>query len=343
MALTTPVYVTRDTVKEAADVNETARNNRVIDDICESVTRQIEGELHRRFYPELTTRKFDWPNYQSAASHQLYLEGNELIEIVTLTVGGTVVAAGDYILRNAEDLSEPPYDLLEMDLAGSAALSSGDSYQQAIEILGLFGHSNAQTPAGTLNGNITSSATTLDTNAGAIDVGTVLTTDSERMLVTGKTMVDTTLNLLNTLTASKPEQVIQVTNGTLFAVDEVILIDAERMKIVDIAGNNLIVIRAWDGTTLAAHSITADIYVPRRLTVVRGLTGSTAASHLTAATMTAWKPPGLIGSYGLALALNDNRLRLAGYAPDSFSNKGLVEKAAAAYTTYGRKLRADAI
>src|SRR3546814_20587325 len=82
-----------------------------------------------------------------------------------------------------------------------------------------------------------------------------------------------------------------VTDGTLFFVGELILIDSERMRIVDITGNNLTVVRAYDGSTLAAPSLGADVYVYRSLTVERGALGTTAATHLDAASVTVWAVP----------------------------------------------------
>src|SRR3546814_19132909 len=90
------------------------------------------------------------------------------------------------------------------------------------------------------------------------------------------------------MNALKNDQTVDVTDGTLFFVGELILIDSERMRIVDITGNNLTVVRAYGGATLAAHSLGADVYVSRRLTVDRGALGTTAAPHLHEAPLHVW-------------------------------------------------------
>jgi hypothetical protein len=108
---------------------------------------------------------------------------------------------------------------------------------------------------------------------------------------------------------------VAVTDGTLFAIDEEIVIDAETMLITKIAGNNLVVKRAWDGSVLAAHTApTADIYAPRTLVVERGAVGTTAATHSTAAAVTCWVPPSLVGRLARAEALVELGVESAGYA-----------------------------
>src|SRR3546814_15641842 len=102
------------------------------------------------------------------------------------------------------------------------------------------------------------------------------------MLVIQKQALDTTQNLASAMNALKNDQTVDASDGTLFFVGELILIDSERMRIVDITGNNLTVVRAYDGSTLAAHSLGADVYVYRRLTVERCAPGPPAATPLAA-------------------------------------------------------------
>jgi hypothetical protein len=106
---------------------------------------------------------------------------------------------------------------------------------------------------------------------------------------------------------------IAVTTGTSYTVGEILLLDSERMLIVDIAGNNLTVKRAWDGTVLAAHT-GSTIYAPRRLTVTRGAVGTTAATHSNGAAITRHVVPGLIKELCVAEALNTLLQETGGYS-----------------------------
>jgi hypothetical protein len=89
----------------------------------------------------------------------------------------------------------------------------------------------------------------------------------------------------------------------VFVEGETIAVDSERMLVEDIAGNSLIVRRAYDGSTLAAHD-GSTIYVPRTLTVERGACGSTAATHLLTATVSRYLVPGPVATLATAEALN---------------------------------------
>ena len=140
---------------------------------------------------------------------------------------------------------------------------------------------------------------------------------------------------------------LTVANGASFAVDEVILLDSERMRIDDIAGNTLTVERAYDGTVLGAHT-TATIYAPRALTVTRGVLGTTAATHSSGATVYRWDPPGLVKQLVKAEAIwallqeRSGWFRLAsssGRAAPEVSRTAIDALRDQAYTEHGRKTR----
>lgn len=304
MAITAPVYCTREDVKSALDFAETARNNGQVDRAILAAARSVEQLTLRKFYPQTDTRFFDWPDRSGSRPWRLWLNADELISVTTLTAAGTAIAAADFFLEPAN--SGPPFTHVEIDLASAASFSAGNTHQRAISIAGEFGHSADEEAAGILENAIGSAGTTtVDvTDSAAIGVGDLIKVDSERMIVSAKTMLDTTQNITGNPTASMSDVTVGVGSGTAFAIGETILVDAERMLVVDIAGNNLIVKRAWDGSVLAAHNSPADVFAPRRLTVVRGAVGTTAATHLDAAAVTRHVVPGLVHSLGIAEAVN---------------------------------------
>lgn len=305
----------------------------------------VEGALHRRFYPQVDTRLFDWPNDQYAKSWRLWLGYNDLISVTTLTSGGTTISASDYLLRRADNLAEAPYDHIEIDLSSSASFVAGDTYQQSISITGLYGYNDTQVAAGTLAEALDSSETSVDvSDSSLINVGHILKVESERMIVTDKTMLDTTQNLASDINANKGTVTVPVGSGAAFNVGETILIDSERMLIVDIAGNNLTVIRAYDGSVLAAHTTGADVYALRTLVVERGALGSTAASHSTSTAVSRWLVPGLVEELCLAYALNNLLQGQSGYAREigsgdnsrESSGRGIRAIERDAFRQYGR-------
>jgi hypothetical protein len=348
-------YATREDVMRALDIKPTARNTRQIDRALESASRSVEGLCHRRFYPVQATRYFDWPSRPGGTPWVLRLDDKELISVTTLTSGGETIAASDYFLEPVN--SGPPFNRVEIDLDSSAAFSSGDTSQRAISISGLWGYRNTETTVGALVEALDASETAVDVNGAAsalLGVGSILRVDSERMIVTGRSMLDTGQNVGGAgLTAQQNNVTLTVTDGTAFAIDEILLVESERMLIVDIAGNNLTVTRAWDGSVLAAHTAGVDIYAARRLTVTRGALGTTATVHADASTVVRWDPPGLVRDLAIADAMNRVLQEQAGYSRTSKTSTGaksvsvetlsLESLRQQVYAEHGRKARHRAV
>jgi hypothetical protein len=309
-------YCTREDVKSALDFKETARNNGQIDRAIESASRSVEGLCRRSFYPQTATRYFDWPNEQRARSYRLWLDSNEVISVSSLTSGGDLIDPADYDLRRSDDLDQPPYTRIEIDLSGNASFSAGATFQRSIAVTGLFGYRNDETTLGATVEALDASETGVDVDgptAAAVGVGSLLRVDSERMLVTGRSVLDTGQNLQTPVDANKAQTTIAVADASGFAAGEVVLLDAERMLIVDVAGTNLIVQRAWDGTVLAAHT-GSDVYAYRTLTVTRAALGTTAASHTSGASVLRFDFPGLARELCVAEAVNALMQETSGFA-----------------------------
>ncbi len=295
MTISLPCYASREDVKAALESKETARNNARIDEHLQAASREAESLCHRRFYPEVATRYFDWPNYQYARSWRLWLDEDELISVSSLLAGGTTIASTDYFLEPVN--SGPPYTHIEIDLDSSAAFESGSTHQRAIAVAGTYaGAPLRTTPGGALAEALDTSETAVDvTDSASIGIGSLINVESERMLVTGKSQLTTGQTVITTaLTASAANESVLVTSAAGFTVGEVLTVDAERMLLLDITSNTLTVKRAWDGSTLAAHNTGVTIYAPRTLTVVRGALGTTAAAHDTATAITVQVYPSLV-------------------------------------------------
>lgn len=342
--ITRPCYCSREAVKRALDVKATARSDAQVDraieaasDAIDGGTRRVGGLLKRRFYPEVATRYFDWPAEQPARSWRLWLNQHELVAVTELVAGGTTIPDTDYFLRPDDG---PPYTRIEIDLDSSAAFGGGSTPQRDVAVTGVWGYDDATTPAGQLAEALDATETAVDvTDSNAADVGDLLLVGDERMLVTGKSMLDTGQVLGGDLAASNAATSVTVADGSAYYPGEVLLIDGERLLVVDIAGNTLIVRRGWDGSTLAAHTAGADIYAPRTLTVARGAVGTTAAAHSNDADVDRHVYPGLVRRLAVAYALDELLQESSGYARTAGQGENAQE-----YTGRGiRKLEADAV
>lgn len=280
-------YVTRERVKQSLDSKESAANDVQVDRAIESASRSLEGELGRLFYPRLATYILPAP-----CGRALYVDSeleSDLIEITTITVGG--VAVTGYVLR---PIDGPPHNEVRL-----AAVVTGD-----VTIEALWGYDDVTEPAGALAAAVaTTNTTTVDvTDSSGTGVGSLLTVGTERMTVAARGQLDTGQNLGAALTANMAARVVDVSAGEEFFAGEVLLVDEERMLVTDVAGDEVIVRRAWDGSVLAAHDNVTDIFALRRLTVERGVLGTTAATHALAAPVVRQVYPGPVVAYCVSLA-----------------------------------------
>jgi hypothetical protein len=298
-----PWYATREQVKSALDVAETARNNAQIDRAIAAASRSIESLLHRRFYPSDGTRYFGFRPWQDGnSSWRLWLHENELVSVSALTVSGTAVSGSDYFLEPTN--SGPPYTSIEIDLTSNAAFAAGSTWQRAVGITGTFGYWDEQEVVGeladALDADEDDDATITWSNPARVGVGSILKIDSERIIVTETSFVDSTQDTAGSLTASAADVTVAVANGAGFYVGEVIRIDSERMLVVDISGNSLIVKRAWDGSVLAAHNSAADVYGRTGIQISRAQLGSTLAAHTSSDVVYRYVVPPLISDLCIA-------------------------------------------
>lgn len=347
----TPLLATREAVKTAMDSKLTARDNAQVDRALATATTAVAELLHwAHIYPVVATRYFDWPNDQYARSWELWLDNQGLISVTSVTSGGVALDPSTVLPSPINE--GPPYWSIELNLGSASSFDAGSTHQRNIAITGLWGYRNDETTAGSLTGNLGTSGTAGIQLSPSVGIGSVLRIDDERIIVTDKTMVDTAQTLGGAgLTDRNLDTTVPVSDGTGFEVDEIILIDAERMLVVDIAGDNLVVRRAWDGTVLADHATSAPIYALAGFSVDRGQLGTTATSHTSGTTVYRWVPPALLSAlavaeaqcqilneqsaYGRTVGSGDNEREAAG--------KTLAKLRDQACATHGRQARLGAI
>jgi hypothetical protein len=349
--MATPWYANREDIQRALDVKESARNRREIDSALAAASRSVDSLCHRTFYPVLATKYFDWPPRSGMTPWVLRLDASELVSVTTLTSGGVVIPSTDYNLE--PNVSGPPYTRIEIKLSSDSSLGGGPTYQRDVQIAGMWGYRNAETALGATASAVSSTSAptiTVDGPTSAqVGVGSVLRLDDERLIVTERAQVST--GQTGTLSVSKGDVTLTVADATAFAADEVLLLDGERVRVDDIAGNVLVVERAVDGTVLAAHAA-ATIYAPRTLAVTRGVLGTTAATHTSSSTVYRWVPPGLVHQLAKAEAITILTQERAGWFLKASTTGNSAAKVSAdalqtlrdqTYTEHGRKARHRAV
>lgn len=348
---------TREDVRLALDNREAAHNSAQIDRAIESASRDAERICARKFAPVNAIRYFPRPEGDYSRGYRLWLDENELISVTELRAGGVVlVAEEDYYLEPVN--SGPPFRHIELNRQSSATFVGGTSSQRQIKLTALYGYTDDHDPAGTLNGSINASAVALNvSDSSLVGVGQILKIGTERLIVNGKTALDTTDNVGIALTDRKNDNTVAVTTGANFHAGEVILVDAERMLITSISANTLTVVRAEGGSVLAEHALSADIYALRTLTVQRGALGSTAAAHTNADPVLKWVAPAGVRDYVIAAAIVQFEQEATAYGQrmgsemaerdssgnENLSGRGLVDKRRTLRRSYARQLRKRAV
>lgn len=280
-----PAYATVEQVAQAIDIAATAYETDRLKRIVFGASRKIDRELHRHFYPITEAR-----TYWITGGVGFWLDA-DLLSLSTLTADDVSIDTSDVDLWPAD--TGPPYKWIEQ--SGATIVVTGD-----------WGFSNDTETAGGLDSAIsdTTGTSVVATNSAVIGVGDLIICESERMIVTAKTLSDTAATNEAALTAAKNDVTVTVDDGTLLNVDEIIQIDSEEMWIRAISSNTLTVERAVNGTVLATHAGSSEAVNARRtLTVERGAAGSTAATHADTTALTRNVPPYVITNWTVAEAI----------------------------------------
>ncbi len=338
-------YTTREDVASSQDIKATAYAARDIDSAIQSGARSVEALTHRVLYPWQGTRYFDFPNGDSP-SYRIRFGEFDLLSSTAIVNGDSTTIVGANTFYNPQ--SGPPFTAIEVNRGTSSYFTAGSTNQRAVAITGLWGHSNVEALAGTVTEPLDTTETGVDGTAMPyVGVGSLIRVDSERMLVTGKSWLTT--GQTATLAASNAAQTLTVSDSTAFIAGDLLLIESERVAVLDIAGSTLIVRRAQDGSPLAAHA-GATIYAQRSLTVERAVAGTTAATHLTSAPAYVWQPPPLAAELNRAYAINALLQRQSGYGriegenrPGEKPGRGIADLEQDVRASLGKMMRHRAI
>ncbi len=297
-----PTYATVEQLQAAADYKPTAYEAARLRRILNAASRRIDLRLHRHFYPLTATVTYTRPLLArpSTSTSTGFFLNRDLLSVSTVTVDDVSQTVADIELWPSQ--YGPPYSWL--GVTGSDIVIAAD-----------WGFSNDTEPAGALAEALDATETGVDvTDSSAAGIGDLIIADSERMIVTAKTQLDIAQNIQAGLTKDTSDVTVAVEDGTTVFVGESLLVNAEEMLILAISANNATVKRAWNGSVLAAHTSGDDIFAPRTLAVERDAAGSSAATHLTAASLTRNVPPAAITDLCVAEAINTYEQETAGYA-----------------------------
>lgn len=333
------LYSTVEAVRSAMGSKPTAADTRRIISVIEAASRDADSATGRpegAFRPQVATIATEWPDWQTTEAHRLWLDATTAISVSTLTSGGVPIPAADFFLEPQQ--YGPPYDRIEVDLSSSSALSVGDTTQRAVSITGLLGYRDDREAVGTLTAGVSSAATTFPLSGGAVaGIGDQLVLGDERVEVTGRSWSASGQTLSSALAASAAGTTLAVATPSAFAVDEVLLVDGERMLVTDVTGSSVIVRRAVDGSVLGAHASGATVYAYRSYVVTRGASGTAAVAHSGGDAVERHVVPGQVQEYVIALAVTHLLSGASGWSRE-YGPQGAGTKLGAGVDTLRRSL-----
>lgn len=280
-------YVSREALARSSGLEVVSTNARLLDSRTVAASRNVDGDMNRRFYPAITTEYYDYPEDLTYGSFRLWFV-NDFISLSSVVIGSTSVDLSDVYLRRADRKEEPPYTYMELDRTSGTTLAGGSSSQRSIAITGKTGYWDTPSSAQlniTADIDSTTSFITLHTLAPntvyVAETRSLVLIDSEYMVLLDRFSADSGETITADIDARQSENAIAVSSGTAFSIHDEIVINSETMYVTAIDGDTLYVDRAINGSLLGAHTSADTVQYRRVFQVERGACGSTAAIHST--------------------------------------------------------------
>lgn len=189
-------YVTARAQTASPDINDDA----VIETLLKSISRYIDTQTGRHFYPKVQTRYFDVP-FGKIDPRQLVLDA-DLLEVISVVNGdGVTIPSTEYSLRPKNDTPYAYIRIADNSTYYWATDGAGD-WHDVIAVTGIWGfhpyYENAWLLGSTLAEALDTSETGTDVTSGTLfSVGDIIRFDNELAYVSAKAT--------NTLTNTRAE------------------------------------------------------------------------------------------------------------------------------------------
>ena len=166
MTISRVAYCNRADAQRSIDFADGLDVNAALDRALMSAADNIDGQMHRCFFPSDDTRWFDWPSQggsgggQMAEPWRLWLNENDLTVMTQLVSGGVTIPLSAVFLEpvNNPQKNRPFYSYIELDRSQSYFFgNNAQTPQHSISITGTWGYGALADPAGNLAAAVTTS------------------------------------------------------------------------------------------------------------------------------------------------------------------------------------------
>jgi hypothetical protein len=322
VAVSRVCYVSREAVKQAGSIYGPDQDARV-DRVIQAESQKFESDSRTWFTPRAYAQDvliplrvtlptvYDWVRVSLLA----YLQSVSSVVLHTSATMTVALTSTQYrFIAPAAWVDVDPWAL--STFSGYDVVTGFSILRPHLTITGVWSRGFHLAAAGTLDGTITDSVATLTcSDASLVGVGDSLLLSAEQILVADRALVDTTavLDTGGELAADVSEKTVTVDDGTKVHPGETLTLGAERLYVESVAGDELQVIRQYDGSILETHAAADKLYAPRLLTVVRAQGGTTAASHLDNAPISVYRAPEDVSNAVMAKSIATIEQEQAGY------------------------------
>ena len=172
-----PCYCNRWEAMRAVDFSPGVDVNAHADRAITSAAENIDGQMHRVFFPSDDTRWFDWPNQggtgggQHADPWRLWTDDNDLVCLTNLVTGGQVIPLDQVFVQPWSNprKGQPYYNRIELDRGTNASFGGySSSPQNSIALTGTWGYGADADPAGALAAAVGLSDGTITVSDGSV-------------------------------------------------------------------------------------------------------------------------------------------------------------------------------
>lgn len=326
-----------------------------VDRALTDVAENIDGNLHRVFFPSDDTRYFDWPTQGMSGGGQIadpwryWLDENDLACMTSLVAGGVTITLDQVFARPWDNpvKGRPYYTAIELDRSYNNQFGgNSQTPQYTIAMGGTWGYGADADPAGTLASNVLTTDDTITVTNGAKGgpgdlvvlgygrgtapfpssaphAGAIQPFTGERVLITDVAAVATGLTQSGSGVTSDldNDQQLEWTGAGQLNPGEVITLDSEDMLVEKIIGSVATVRRAFNGSTIASHSGAA-IWAWRQWSVLRAQLGTAAVTADAGDAVNRHRVPSQVRSLAIAEVENQLLQEGSGYARTVGSGEG---------------------
>jgi hypothetical protein len=209
-----------------------------------------------------------------------------LLDVTALTLDGVALGASDYVLLpQSRAWEHGPYTSIELVNLG---IWPNQTHNE-VSITGQWGLYNDTLDLGVTAAQNTNATSLVVSAAPDLSPGVIVLLGNEQEVLLDYAAPISLNTSLNTAIDDVTQTVTLNTANTVIR-GEIVRVEFEQMRVLDVDNKNLLVVRGWNGTARESHNSTTAMSVYREFTTLRAANGTTKADHNTVSVLRVLPP-----------------------------------------------------